>query len=56
MDKKAVSNILRRFNIFHLNEVLESNSKWSYLITQGILEGSGIFIAGIFSGLYNLID
>jgi hypothetical protein len=48
----GVSNIFR-FNIFHLNEVLESNSKWSYLITQGILEGSGIFIAGIL-GLFLL--
>lgn len=48
----GVSNIFR-FNIFHLNEILEKNSKWSYLITQGILEGSGIFIAGLL-GLYLL--
>ena len=48
----GVSNIFR-FDIFHLNEVLEKNSNWSYLITQGILEGSGIFSAGVF-GLYLL--
>ncbi len=48
----GVSNIFR-FNIFHLNEVLEKNSNWSYLITQGILEGSGIFSAGLL-GLYLL--
>lgn len=48
----CVSNIFR-FNLFHLNEILEKNSEWSYLITQGILEGSGIFIAGIV-GLYLL--
>ncbi len=48
----GVSNIFR-FNIFHLNEILEKNSKWSYLITQGILEGSGIFIAGLL-GLFLL--
>ena len=48
----GVSNIFR-FNIFHLNEILEENSEWSYLVTQGILEGSGIFLAGIL-GLYLL--
>lgn len=48
----GVSNIFR-FNIFHLNEMLEKNSNWSYLITQGILEGSGIFSAGLL-GLYLL--
>lgn len=42
----VVSNIFR-FNIFKLNEILEKNYKWSYLITQGILEGSGILIAGL---------
>lgn len=42
----AGSNVFR-FNIFHLNEILEKTSEWSYLITQGILEGSGIFIAGL---------
>jgi uncharacterized protein len=48
----AVSNIFR-FNIFHLNEILEKKSTWSYLITQAILEGSGIFIAGL-AGLFLL--
>jgi uncharacterized protein len=48
----VVSNIFR-FNIFHLNEILEKKSKWSYLITEGILEGSGIFIAGLI-GLFLL--
>ena len=48
----GVSNIFR-FDIFQLNEVLEKNSSWSYLITQGILEGSGIFGAGLL-GLYLL--
>lgn len=48
----GLSNIFR-FNILHLNEILEENSKWSYLVTQGILEGSGIFLAGIL-GLYLL--
>ncbi len=48
----GVSNIFR-FDIFHLNKMLENNSNWSYLITQGILEGSGIFSAGLL-GLYLL--
>lgn len=48
----GVSNLFR-FNIFHLNEILEKNSIWSFLVTQGILEGSGIFVAGLL-GLYLL--
>jgi uncharacterized protein len=48
----VVSNIFR-FNIFHLNEILESNSEWSYLILEGVLEGSGIFLAGLL-GLFLL--
>jgi len=50
----GLSNIFR-FNILHLNEILEENSKWSYLVTQGILEGSGIFLAGIL-GLHFRMD
>lgn len=42
----CISNIFR-FDIFHINNVLENNFKWSYLILEGILEGSGIFIAGL---------
>jgi uncharacterized protein len=41
-----VSNIFR-FNIFHLNEILEKTSKWTYLILEGVLEGSGIFIGAL---------
>ncbi|MBL0048071.1 MAG: CPBP family intramembrane metalloprotease [Bacteroidetes bacterium] len=48
----VISNIFR-FNLFHLNEILESQSGWSYLITEGVLEGSGIFMAGIL-GLFLL--
>ncbi|MGL5890533.1 MAG: CPBP family intramembrane glutamic endopeptidase [Bacteroidia bacterium] len=48
----VVSNIFR-FDIFQLNKNLEANFNWSYLILEGILEGSGIFIAG-FLGLYLL--
>lgn len=48
----GLSNIFR-FNLFHLNEILERSSSWSYLIMEGVLEGSGIFIAGIL-GLYLL--
>jgi uncharacterized protein len=48
----GMSNIFR-FDIFHFNEILEKNSKRSYLITEGILEGSGIFIAGLL-GLFLL--
>ncbi len=48
----GVSNIFR-FNIFHLNEYFENYSTWSYLIVEGILDGSGIFIAGI-TGLFLL--
>jgi hypothetical protein len=48
----VVSNVFR-FNIFHWNEILEKTSTWSYLITEGILEGSGIFVAGLL-GLYLL--
>jgi hypothetical protein len=42
----GVSNIFR-FDIFNLNKSLEDNFNSSYLILEGILEGSGIFIAGI---------
>lgn len=48
----VISNIFR-FNLFHLNEILESQSGWSYLIIEGVLEGSGIFMAGIL-GLFLL--
>lgn len=48
----SVSNIFR-FNIFHLYEILEKNFKWGYLISRGVLEGSGICIAGLL-GLYLL--
>lgn len=48
----GVSNVFR-FDIFHLNKTLEANYKWSYLILEGILEGSGIFIAGLL-GLFLL--
>jgi uncharacterized protein len=42
----AVSNIFR-FNMFELNETLEHTFTWSYLIVHELLDGSGIFIAGI---------
>jgi uncharacterized protein len=48
----SVSNVFR-FNILHLNEFLEKESPWSFPITQSVLEGSGIFLAGIL-GLYLL--
>jgi len=48
----GVSNVFR-FDILHLNKVLEDNSKWSYLIWEGLFEGSGIFIAGLL-GLFLL--
>lgn len=41
-----VSNIFR-FNIFHIYEFLKNNFKWSYFILREVLEGSGIFIAGL---------
>ncbi|HOZ90087.1 MAG TPA: CPBP family intramembrane metalloprotease [Bacteroidia bacterium] len=47
-----VSNIFR-FNVFQLNDALEKNTTWFYLILEGLLEGSGIFIAG-FVGLHLL--
>ena len=47
-----MSNIFR-FDIFHLNKILEGHLKSSYLILEGILEGSGIFIAGLL-GLFLL--
>ena len=46
----GLSNIFR-FDIFHLSEILEENFKWSYIILEGLLEGSGILIAGLL-GLY----
>ena len=46
----GLSNIFR-FDIFHLSEILEENFKWSYLILEGLLEGSGILLAGLL-GLY----
>lgn len=46
------SNIFR-FNIFHLYEYLDKNFKWGYQIIREILEGSGIFVAGLL-GLYLL--
>jgi len=48
----GLSNIFR-FDIFQFNKVLEYNFKWSYLIIEGLLEGCGIFIAGLL-GLYLL--
>lgn len=42
----VISNIFR-FNIFHVYEILQKNSKWSYYILREILEGSGICIAGL---------
>jgi uncharacterized protein len=48
----VISNIFR-FNIFNLNQYFESNFKWSYLIIESVLEGSGIFIAGLL-GLFLL--
>lgn len=48
----GVSNLFR-FDILNLNKIAEDNFKWSYLILEGILEGSGIFIAGIL-GLFLL--
>ena len=48
----GVSNIFR-FDIFQLNKGLEENIKWAYLILEGLLEGSGIFIAGLL-GLFLL--
>lgn len=48
----GLSNIFR-FDIFHLNKGLEDNFKFSYLILEGVLEGSGIFIAGLL-GLFLL--
>jgi uncharacterized protein len=48
----CVSNIFR-FNLFHFNEILEKKYNWSYLIIESVLEGSGIFLAGIF-GLYQI--
>ena len=42
----GVSNIFR-FDIFHINKVLEANFGWIYLILEAVLEGSGIFIAGL---------
>lgn len=48
----GISNIFR-FNVFHLNEILENRFTWGYLIIEGVLEGSGIFLAGIL-GLYLL--
>lgn len=48
----VISNIFR-FNIFHLYKTLEINFKWGYQILREILEGSGIFIAGLL-GLYLL--
>lgn len=48
----GVSNIFR-FDVFHFNKGLENNFKWSYLILEGLLEGSGIFIAALL-GLFLL--
>lgn len=48
----GVSNIFR-FDILNLNKSLEDYFNSSYLILEGILEGSGIFIAGIL-GLFLL--
>ncbi len=48
----VISNIFR-FNIFHLYEGLQKNFKWGYQIVREILEGSGIFTAGLL-GLYLL--
>lgn len=48
----VVSNIFR-FNIFYLYEILQRDAKWGYQIIRGILEGSGICIAGLL-GLYLL--
>lgn len=42
----GVSNIFR-FDIFDLNKGLEAGFTWKYLVVEGILEGSGIFIAGL---------
>lgn len=48
----GISNIFR-FDIFHINKNLEDNFGWIYLILEGVLEGSGIFIAGLI-GLFLL--
>ncbi len=48
----GVSNVFR-FDILHINKILESHFEWAYLILEGILEGSGIFIAGLL-GLFLL--
>lgn len=48
----VVSNIFR-FNVFHWYEILQRDAKWGYQIIRGILEGSGICIAGLL-GLYLL--
>ena len=48
----GVSNIFR-FNIFEINDALEKSFTWSYLIIEGSLEGTGIFVAGIL-GLWML--
>ncbi len=48
----GVSNIFR-FDIYHISKILEANFGWSYLILEGVLEGSGIFIAGLL-GLFLL--
>ncbi len=42
----VVSNIFR-FDIFKLNKNLEENLSYNYLVLEGILEGSGILIAGL---------
>lgn len=42
----GVSNVFR-FDVLNLNKNLEDNLNSSYLILEGILEGSGIFIAGL---------
>lgn len=48
----GVSNLFR-FDIFHINKLLEENFTWNYLLLEAILEGSGIFIAGLL-GLFLL--
>lgn len=48
----VVSNIFR-FNIFHIYEILQKDYSWGYQILREILEGSGVFTAGLL-GLYLL--
>jgi hypothetical protein len=48
----GISNVFR-FDILNLNKILEGHFNSSYLIIEGILEGSGIFIAGLL-GLFLL--